>query len=135
MNGCKGNADGIKIAYKLVDWLFNRKLMIEFTWTGSSKNKQKRAFLVNKNIVNMFYKIVNSADSKYSIHNTENFFKNNILKYSESRWQQLQQPPKSKQVRNRQKNVATDEVANLTAAESPAVPQKINSRYVYLENP
>ncbi|XP_041989258.1 uncharacterized protein LOC121740592 [Aricia agestis] len=81
---CSGGK-GIDCAYTLVDILFSRDLLCQFTWSGGSrKDDIKIAFKTYKNILSFFWDMVHSWDVTYTINENESFFKN-ILKNSKKR--------------------------------------------------
>lgn len=92
IGGTTGKKDGNKIAYLLMDRLFERQLLTLCSWTGSTKKKEEKmkiAFSKYNRITEAVYKIIHSADSRYTIDDNTGFFKR-ILKNSVSRNKQLQ---------------------------------------------
>lgn len=83
IGGTTGNKDGKKIAYILMDRLFERQLLTLCSWTGSTKKKEdktnKIAFFKYNRIIEAIYKIIHLADSRYMIDDNINFLKR-ILK-------------------------------------------------------
>ncbi|XP_029677336.1 uncharacterized protein LOC115244088 [Formica exsecta] len=102
IGGTTGKKDGNKIAYLLMDRLFERQLLTLCSWTGSTKKKEEKmkkiAFFKYNRITEAIYKIIHLADSRYTIDDNIGFLKR-ILKNSVSRSKQLQKQ-RSKQNEN-----------------------------------
>lgn len=75
----------MKVAYNLVDKLFDRRVLTQYTWTGASREKPKFTFAALTEIRSLFFAIISSADNRFSEIDQDNFFKNKILKYGEQR--------------------------------------------------
>ncbi|XP_055687471.1 uncharacterized protein LOC129792434 [Lutzomyia longipalpis] len=83
--GTSGCADW-KIAFSLVDLIFDRQVLIHFSWTGVAKgNNSKIAFNQFKEIIQSFSLIMKRANNNFSMKDTEKFFKQKILKHAFSR--------------------------------------------------
>lgn len=76
---------GANNAYILVDKVFERNLLMSYTWTGSSKTTEKLAFIKLKNIVRVFFEAIYAVDNSFGLKDVEIFFQNKILKYSKTR--------------------------------------------------
>lgn len=85
-----GQLDGLKVAYRLADAVFDPYLLQEYTWTGVSRgplpNTTKKPFQTMFGIVDVFFEILHMADTRYTKQKTEDFFKM-ILKHSKKRAQ------------------------------------------------
>ena len=42
IGGTSGEEDGTKVAYKIVDYVFDPVVLINYTWTGISRKENKR---------------------------------------------------------------------------------------------
>ncbi|GAB0086462.1 hypothetical protein DMENIID0001_170690 [Sergentomyia squamirostris] len=82
--------DGIKAAYKLIDSLLTRALILNFTWTGAGTSDDKNSYSFSKYsaFLNAFKDIVMLRDDRYSVDKNEKFFKDSILKHRVARAQQ-----------------------------------------------
>lgn len=79
------NENGLNVCYMLVDNLFSRNFMTLCSWAGGSrKETEKIAFKIYKNVIWFFFKLVEQADSNFTLEKCELFFKN-ILKNSARR--------------------------------------------------
>lgn len=68
--------DGITCAYKLLDLMFDRNFLCQCSWTGSSRAETSKIPLKDyKNVLNLFFTMVHSWDSDYTIQRNETFFK------------------------------------------------------------
>lgn len=68
--------DGITCAYKLLDLMFDRNFLCQCSWTGSSRAETSKIPLKDyKNVLNLFFTMVYSWDSDYTIQRNETFFK------------------------------------------------------------
>ncbi|KAF5279339.1 hypothetical protein FQR65_LT15388 [Abscondita terminalis] len=96
IGGVKGKATYTKIIYMILDAMFDRKFLLEVSWTGSSKikGKKKISMLKYKEITSMLFKVINLADSRYTIADNETFFKK-VLKNSASRVNNRKGVPKT----------------------------------------
>lgn len=90
---CDGKAHGKKIAYVVVDKMFKRDVLTKFSWTGLSKTKTKSSFVALRKVNKLIYLIVQKNDNRYCESNHEDFMKNCVLKYSESRKEQTGNKP------------------------------------------
>lgn len=79
--------DGFKIAYKLVDYMFTSDILVQYSWTGLSKEPGvvKDSFQKYENIIRLFQRVVQLADSRYTAMRNELFFKEKVLKHSKKR--------------------------------------------------
>lgn len=99
IGGTTGKKNGNKIAYLLMDRLFERQLLTLCSWdsgTGSIKKKEEKmkiAFFKYNRITEAIYKIVHLADSCYTIDDNMIFLKR-ILKNSVTRSKQFQKQQK-----------------------------------------
>lgn len=63
-------------AYKLLDLMFDRIFLCQCSWTGSSRAETSKIPLKDyKNVLNLFFTMVHSWDSDYTIQRNETFFK------------------------------------------------------------
>ncbi|KMQ82823.1 hypothetical protein RF55_21745 [Lasius niger] len=71
IGGTTGQKDGNKISYLLMDRLFERQLLTQCSWTGSTKKKEEKnnkiAFFKYNQIIEAIYKIIHLADLRYTI--------------------------------------------------------------------
>ncbi|KAK4885404.1 hypothetical protein RN001_001675 [Aquatica leii] len=84
IGGTSREADGTKVAYKIVDRVFTPTVLINYTWTGISRDKmsKKMAFQGLEGILNVFFEVVSLADSRHTIQKNNNIFKDGVLKYA-----------------------------------------------------
>nr|XP_023012616.1 uncharacterized protein LOC111502702 [Leptinotarsa decemlineata] len=86
--GRKGSGNGITNCYILVDKIFSRKFMTFCSWAGGARDgKEKIPFKIFKNIIGLFFRVVNLSDDDFTLKNCEDFFKaviRNSTKRSES---------------------------------------------------
>lgn len=88
--GNSGDAcNGQNIAYGLIDHFFERKVMLDCSWTGESKGGSAK-YPMKKcvNILNMFFKLVHSVNNTFSQALLEDLFKRftrNAKKRSETK--------------------------------------------------
>lgn len=80
------NRNARSCSYAIVDQFFTRDFLLNFTWTGSTRNEgAKFAMRTFQNIIKLFYTVINNAaDSPCDMAEIENFFKS-ILKNSQKR--------------------------------------------------
>lgn len=81
------NGSGLNNAYRLVDKVFDRKLLLEYTWTGATKGGKKHPFIGLANTLKVFFETVHITDSSISSANIENFFQDRVLKHAKQRAQ------------------------------------------------
>lgn len=101
------NCNGLNVCYSLIDYFFDRKLMLQCSWSGGSRGPAPKFALKScSNILNTFFEIVHSVNMTFSKNLMEYFFKQ-ITRNSRSRCNAkgLRQPT----VHRRGKKV-TDEV-------------------------
>lgn len=81
------SGSGINSAYKLVDVMFSRSVLTNFTWTGNTttNTNKKMAFISLKNTIKLFHDVIFEADRSFTSIDNENFFKSRILKYATAR--------------------------------------------------
>ncbi|XP_055547835.1 uncharacterized protein LOC129731683 [Wyeomyia smithii] len=81
--------NGLNVCYDLIDNIFERKFMVLFSWTGTSRSEQpKYAIREFRNILSAFFTIVKSVNNNFSIKMMESFFKSitkNAKKRSEAK--------------------------------------------------
>lgn len=71
---CEGN--GLTFAYKLIDSMVSREFLCECSWSGGSRgNISKVPIKDYKNFIKFFCDMVRSWDSKFTMGQTEKFFK------------------------------------------------------------
>ncbi|XP_055544302.1 uncharacterized protein LOC129729611 isoform X2 [Wyeomyia smithii] len=75
--GYKGdNYCGQNTCYTLIDNFFDRKFLVQCSWSGGSRSDiEKCAIKDCKNTLMMFYKIVRSTNKKFTLMLLEDFFK------------------------------------------------------------
>ncbi|XP_055712672.1 uncharacterized protein LOC129807438 isoform X2 [Phlebotomus papatasi] len=80
------NRNARSCSYAIVDQFFTRDFLLNFTWTGSTRNEgAKFAMRTFQNIIKLFYTVINNAaDSACDMAEIEDFFKS-ILKNSQKR--------------------------------------------------
>lgn len=80
----------------LVDKMFDRELLLEYSWTGSSKKPNiKKSFSGLRQINRVFFNIVKSLDKNYNEYDQEMFFKTGVLKYASTRAKPKENPRQS----------------------------------------
>lgn len=88
------NCNGLNIAYTLVDYFFERNLMMKCSWSGASRSATTKLAIKNcTNILDRFFAIVHSVNTTFSRQLLEHFFKQvarNFKKRSEAKG--LRQP-------------------------------------------
>ncbi|KAB0801507.1 hypothetical protein PPYR_05861 [Photinus pyralis] len=67
IGGTDGKKNFNKIVYMVLDAIFERKFLMEISWTGSTKTKGKKkiSMLQYKETLQMFFKVIKMADSRY----------------------------------------------------------------------
>lgn len=99
---------GIDCAYVVIDKIFSRDVLLNFTWTGYSSKGPKKAFSKYENILKVFFKAIYRADNSYSMSSNQRFFQYQILKYARSRAAQARSKrkiqSKSRKVTSRRRN-------------------------------
>ncbi|XP_049878382.1 uncharacterized protein LOC126375474 [Pectinophora gossypiella] len=85
----KSIGNGGTCAYKLLDALFTREFICKCSWSGGSRGKEIKVALKGyKNVLNFFFAMVHSWDEKFSVEDSERFFKivlKNALKRKETK--------------------------------------------------
>ncbi|XP_028134096.2 uncharacterized protein LOC114329250 [Diabrotica virgifera virgifera] len=76
--------------YKLCNIIFTKEVLTCFSWTGMSRNNNKEAFKNLKNTLDIFYRAVYKADNTFSYSQRDAFFRDGILKHSNTRLKQSQ---------------------------------------------
>lgn len=95
---CEGN--GLTFAYKLIDSMVSREFLCECSWSGGSRgNISKVPIKDYKNFIKFFWDTVRSWDCKFTLGQTEKFFKV-ILKNAVKRKSMKDLRSSSKRVRN-----------------------------------
>nr|CAI5826462.1 unnamed protein product [Callosobruchus analis] len=85
--GTSGKLNGLNCCYRLIDYFVERELLVQFSWGGGSRNEEgKMAFKKYNNVMSTFYKIINQADSSFTIMECQNFFKS-IVKNAKRRFE------------------------------------------------
>lgn len=85
IGGTDGHEDGKIIGKKILQILFTKKVLTNFSWTGISRTKnveKKIPFQGNTNILKFFLNVLLQADSRWNTEKNEKFFKSNILKHA-----------------------------------------------------
>lgn len=81
------NCNGQNTCYALVDQFFDRRVMLNCSWSGGSKsNVPKFAIKDCKNILDVFFRIVHNVNPTFSKKLLEDFFKQ-VLRNSKTRSQ------------------------------------------------
>ncbi|KAF5280574.1 hypothetical protein FQR65_LT00325 [Abscondita terminalis] len=87
--GTTGMEDGIKISYRVFDYLFSSMLLTKFTWTGVCRDKgladKKIAFQKFDGIMATTFEVVLKADDRHTKKKHEEFVKDKILKFAKKR--------------------------------------------------
>lgn len=79
ISGKKGNGSGINSAYLLVDRMFTRKFMTLCSWAGGARDKKEKiAFKSFKNVIELFFRVIQLADRNFTLMDCEEFIKNVI---------------------------------------------------------
>lgn len=74
--GTSGKLNGMNCGFHLIDYLFERQLLTNFSWSGVSRRKEgKSTFKIYKNIMKLFYCIIQKADADFSIRENEIFLR------------------------------------------------------------
>uniref|UniRef100_A0A1B0ETT2 DUF4806 domain-containing protein n=1 Tax=Lutzomyia longipalpis TaxID=7200 RepID=A0A1B0ETT2_LUTLO len=72
----KNIGKGREWSYLLIDQIFARELLTNFTWTGSCRGSGTKKSLRDYNkILNLFLQLVNKADSSFNMKDLEEFMK------------------------------------------------------------
>jgi len=79
ISGTKGNGNGINSAYLLVDRMFSRKFMTLCSWAGGAREKKEKVpFKSYKNVIELFFRVVQLADKNFTLMDCQEFIKNVI---------------------------------------------------------
>uniref|UniRef100_A0A6P7FED9 Uncharacterized protein LOC114329250 n=1 Tax=Diabrotica virgifera virgifera TaxID=50390 RepID=A0A6P7FED9_DIAVI len=76
--------------YKLCNIIFTKEVLTCFSWTGMSRRNNKESFKNLKNTLDIFYRAVYKADNTFSYSQRDAFFRDGILKHSNTRLKQSQ---------------------------------------------
>lgn len=68
IGGTPGNLDGIKIGYKVMDYVFDPELVLNYTWTGISRTSTEKriAFSALEGVVDVFFHVIYAADDHHT---------------------------------------------------------------------
>lgn len=77
--------EGITVAYRVLDLLFSRNLLAEYTWTGISRSGAKKEFRTFANIVDLIFMTIYTADSSFKRHDLNRFFIDKAFKCAKYR--------------------------------------------------
>ncbi|XP_055686970.1 uncharacterized protein LOC129793965 isoform X2 [Lutzomyia longipalpis] len=91
VTGTSGNKDGKQMAYKLLHKVFTCEVLTKFSWSGVSKTGQKKCFSKLENTIELFSTVARQADNRFSRIDAENFFKKNVLKHAQTRYERNKQ--------------------------------------------
>lgn len=70
------NCNGLNISYNLVDYFFERNLMLKCSWSGASRTSTIKLAIKNcTRILDTFFVIVHSVNTTFSKQLLEHFFK------------------------------------------------------------
>nr|CAI5865343.1 unnamed protein product [Callosobruchus analis] len=89
IGGTSGTEDGVKVAYKIIDFLFTPEVLVNYSWTGVSRgvSGEKTSFQVLEGILTVCFDVVLLADSRHTKQKNANIFKERILKHAKKRSQ------------------------------------------------
>lgn len=87
IGGTSGQENGVKLAYKLVDFLFKPEVLINYTWTGISRDKKgkKLSLQLLGEFIEIFYRVILKADNRHTREKNNNIFKDGILKHEKKK--------------------------------------------------
>lgn len=98
-------------SYRLASVMLTKELLTHYSWTGVSRTSTpKIAFNKLNNILGVFYHVVRFSDNSFTYSQREVFFRDGILKHSQSRLN----PSKKKNKENMQKNTQEDRADEIT---------------------
>ncbi|XP_055381859.1 uncharacterized protein LOC129612337 [Condylostylus longicornis] len=84
--GTGGKQNGLKIGYKVVDRVFTKEVLTHYSWTGISKsNFPKNSFCSLNGFIKLFNEVILLADDHWTMKDTENLFKDGVLKHAKKR--------------------------------------------------
>ncbi|VEN38449.1 unnamed protein product, partial [Callosobruchus maculatus] len=89
VGGTSGTEDGVKVAYKIIDFLFKPEVLVKYSWTGVSRGDsgEKTSFQVLEGILTVCFDVVLLADSRHTKQKNANIFKERVLKHAKKRSQ------------------------------------------------
>nr|CAH7735820.1 unnamed protein product [Callosobruchus chinensis] len=89
IGGTSGTEDGVKVALKIIDFLFRPEVLINYSWTGVSRgvSGEKTSFQVLEGILTVCFDVVLLADSLHTKQKNANIFKERVLKHAKKRSQ------------------------------------------------
>lgn len=92
------NKKGHQIITSIVDAIIHLQAQSKYTWTGKSseKTKKKHAFDELKEIVSLIHATCMQTDPSYSSADCKRDLTYRVLKYSASRWREIQNKQKNK---------------------------------------
>ncbi|XP_030745005.1 uncharacterized protein LOC115888657 isoform X2 [Sitophilus oryzae] len=77
--GKRGDGHGVNNSFTLVDRMFTRKFMTLCSWAGGARGeREKVAFKMYKNVILLFYNVIQLSDKSFTHKDCEEFFKNVI---------------------------------------------------------
>ncbi|CAH1113690.1 unnamed protein product [Psylliodes chrysocephalus] len=88
IGGTTREEDGTKVAYKVIDYLFNPSVLINYTWTGVARGKNRNSrkpFQILEAILDVFFQVISLADIRHTKQKNCNIFKEGVLKYATKR--------------------------------------------------
>ena len=77
-----------KMFCSVLDVLVERDVLTQFSWTGIAKKGEKKAFNMQKNILDVLFQVIFAADRSYTIKENEKFM-HQVLRNSLSRCNQV----------------------------------------------
>ncbi|XP_048007070.1 uncharacterized protein LOC125242335 [Leguminivora glycinivorella] len=86
--GINGQGRGEILGKKMAEQIMTRDLMTKMSWTGVSRTaefQKKFAFRTLENVVNLFFKVLSKADSRWSYEKNEKLFSGALLKHAKKR--------------------------------------------------
>lgn len=96
---CVPSTAGDTTAYTLIDKLFVRQFLVDYSWGGKTRKDQapKKCFKQFQYFLNFFLALVQVADDSYGHHNLVNFFQVKLLPNSKRRAvEEVQRAPRVK---------------------------------------
>lgn len=96
VGGRSGHCDKIeasKIGLKVSALLFTKQILLKYNWTGKTKtpkgelpvDQKKLNFLKFEKIKQLFFEVLKLCSGEFTIAQTEQFLKNNLLKHAKLR--------------------------------------------------
>lgn len=86
--GTSREGDGGKVAYKVIDQMFDPAVLTNYTWTGIARGKnstKKMPFQILEGILDVFFQVISLADSRHTMQKNCNIFKEGVLKHATKR--------------------------------------------------